>query len=167
MILMSCRTCQRYLQCPGIMVEATLDSLRSLPLFLYLILQSYNDRKVGSPLYSYSYRDERCSKSTEYSAVQRSAVNSYQWTRMHWIGVRRSFMIACERNVTEWRCPRGHWTNFMYYITCHSNSCYLLVEYHDWPVPDMTWLDLPNLAMICLALSCLVFSSNCSIWCKF
>ena len=29
------------------MVEATFDFLRSLPLFLYLILQSYNDRKAA------------------------------------------------------------------------------------------------------------------------
>ena len=35
---MSCRTCQSYLQWPETMVEVTLDSLRSLPLYLYLIL---------------------------------------------------------------------------------------------------------------------------------
>ena len=133
MILMSCRTCQRYLQCPGIMVEVTFDFLRSLPLFLYLILQSYNDRKVGSPLYSYSYRDEWCSKSTEYSAIQRSVMDGEQWTRMHWIGVRRSFMIACARNVTEWWCLKGHRTKHINYITCHSNGCnfsHLLLEIH-------------------------------------
>ena len=89
MILMSCRTSQSYLQCTETMVEAALDSYEA---YHCLYILSYNDRKVDSPLYS--YRDERCSKSMEYSAIQSSVMNGDQWTRMHCIGVRRSSVIA-------------------------------------------------------------------------
>ena len=116
-------------------------------------------QESGSPLYSYSYRDERCSKSVEYSAIQRSVMDGEQWTRMHWIGVRRSFMIACERNVTEWWCLKGHRTKHINYITCHSNGCnfsHLLLEIHHWPASNSTWLVPSCDDFSCLVLSCLL-----------
>ena len=43
---------QIYLQCPETMVEATLDTLRSFPLFLYLILQ-WQESRLASVLVSW------------------------------------------------------------------------------------------------------------------
>ena len=123
---------------------------------------SYNDRKAGSPLYS--YRDEWCSKSMKCSATQSSVMDSEQWIRMHWIGVRRSFVVAWASNATRWWFPRGHRTKHVNCITCHSNSSnfcqLLLLEYHDWPVPDLT-------CPILYGFPCLALSWNHSTLCQF